>query len=92
MTAMGTAKTDLESAGVAATAVFHGPEKTETDGKKVAHTYGTAEHIVLGSEKDDETLIAMTTHGPYGMGRWLMGSVADRVVRHAAGPVMVLRG
>jgi len=93
MIAMGTAKTDLESAGVAATAVLNGSEKTETDGKKVAHTYGTAaEHIVLGSEKDDETLIAMTTHGRSGMGRWLMGSVADRVVRHAAGPVMILRG
>jgi nucleotide-binding universal stress UspA family protein len=33
----------------------------------------------------------MTTHGRSGMGRWLMGSVADRVVRHSAGPVMVLR-
>ena len=34
MTAMGTAKTHLETAGVAATAALHGPEKSETDGGK----------------------------------------------------------
>ena len=34
MTAMGTAKTHLETAGVAATAAPHGPEKSETDGGK----------------------------------------------------------
>jgi nucleotide-binding universal stress UspA family protein len=39
-----------------------------------------------------DALVAMTTHGRSGVGRWLMGSVTDRVVRHAAGPVMVLRG
>ena len=39
-----------------------------------------------------DALVAMTTHGRSAMSRWLMGSVADRVVRHAAGPVMVLRG
>ena len=34
MAAMGTAKTHLETAGVAATAALHGPEKSETDGGK----------------------------------------------------------
>ena len=34
MTAMGTAKTHLETAGVAATSALHGPEKSETDGGK----------------------------------------------------------
>ena len=39
-----------------------------------------------------DALVAMTTHGRSGMSRWLMGSVADTVVRQAAGPVLVLRG
>ena len=36
-------------------------------------------------------LVAMTTHGRSGLGRWVMGSVADRVVRHSGGPVLVIR-
>jgi nucleotide-binding universal stress UspA family protein len=37
-------------------------------------------------------LIAMTTHGRSGMGRFLMGSVAERVLRNAERPVMIVRG
>jgi nucleotide-binding universal stress UspA family protein len=33
----------------------------------------------------------MTTHGRSGIGRWLLGSVADRVVRHSRDPVLVVR-
>lgn len=92
MTAMGTAKTDLESAGVAATAVLHGPEKAETEGKKMSHTFGTAaEHIVLESEKDDDTLIVMSTHGRSGAGRWVMGSVTDKVLHAVKTPLMIIR-
>lgn len=36
-------------------------------------------------------LVAMTTHGRSGMGRWILGSVADRVVRHSGDPVLVIR-
>lgn len=36
-------------------------------------------------------LIAMSTHGRGGLRRWLMGSVAERVVREAAIPVLVVR-
>ena len=92
MTAMGTAKTDLESAGVAATAVLHGPEEAGIDGEKVAHTYGTvAEHIVLESEKDDDTLIVMSTHGRSGAGRWVLGSVTDKVLHAVKTPLMIIR-
>ncbi len=49
-----------------------------------------AERIVDASH--DADLIVMTTHG-YGSGRRLVyGSVADRVARHAASPVLMLRG
>lgn len=37
------------------------------------------------------SLIAMTTHGRSGVGRWVLGSVADRVVRYAECPVLVVR-
>lgn len=36
-------------------------------------------------------LIAMTTHGRSGVGRWAFGSVADRVVRTANQPVFLVR-
>ena len=36
-------------------------------------------------------LIAMTTHGRTGVTRFALGSVADRVVRHGAAPVLLLR-
>ena len=92
MTAMGQAKTNLEAAGVAATAVLHGPEKAETEGKKVKHTFGApAEHIVLEAEADSDTLIVMSTHGRSGAGRWVMGSVTDKVLHAVKTPLMIIR-
>ncbi len=37
-------------------------------------------------------MIAMTTHGRSGMGRFLMGSVAERVLHDADRPVMIIHG
>jgi nucleotide-binding universal stress UspA family protein len=37
------------------------------------------------------TLIVMTSHGRSGIGRWLLGSVADKVIRSGAAPVLLLR-
>ena len=36
-------------------------------------------------------IIVMTTHGRTGIGRWLLGSVTERVVREAPVPVLVVR-
>lgn len=36
-------------------------------------------------------LIVMATHGRSGLGRWVLGSVADRVVRAAHVPVLLIR-
>lgn len=36
-------------------------------------------------------IVAMTTHGWSGAERWLLGSVAERVVRHAQRPVLLVR-
>ena len=37
-------------------------------------------------------LIIMATHGRSGMGRWLMGSVADRLLHASCAPVLLVRG
>ncbi len=50
-----------------------------------------AEMIAEEADKDEQTLIAMSTHGRSGVGRWLMGSVTDRVVRHGRHATLVIR-
>lgn len=48
------------------------------------------ETILQVAEETHADMIAMSTHGRTGMQRWLMGSVADRVVHHAHIPVMLI--
>jgi nucleotide-binding universal stress UspA family protein len=43
------------------------------------------------SEQHADTLIVMSTHGRGGLGRLLTGSVADKVMRGAAVPVLLVR-
>ncbi len=43
------------------------------------------------ADESPSTLIAMCTHGRSGVGRWVLGSVTDRVVRHSNRPVLVIR-
>ena len=50
-----------------------------------------AETILEVADAMQVDLIAMSTHGRSGIQRWLMGSVADRVVRHSQLPVMLIR-
>jgi len=50
-----------------------------------------AETILDVARSDDVDMIAMTTHGRSGIQRFLLGSVADRVVRHAHVPVLLVR-
>jgi len=38
-----------------------------------------------------DNLVAMCTHGRSGVGRWVLGSVTDRVIRHSGDPVLVIR-
>jgi nucleotide-binding universal stress UspA family protein len=51
----------------------------------------TAECILKIAEEKGADLIAMSTHGRSGVTRWLIGSVADRVVRTAKVPVLLVR-
>jgi nucleotide-binding universal stress UspA family protein len=50
-----------------------------------------AEVIVELARETPHSLVAMTTHGHSGIERWLLGSIADRVVRHSRDLVLVVR-
>ena len=54
--------------------------------------YGdVAEEILNHSKRNEIDLISMSTHGRSGLGRWLLGSVAEKIVRHSEKPVLLLR-
>jgi universal stress protein A len=49
-----------------------------------------AEEIVAAAGKGKSNLIVLGTHGRSGLSHLLMGSVSERVVRHAQCPVVVV--
>ena len=57
---------------------------TSSDGTNVA------EEIVTKAAAEGATMIVMTSHGRSGIGRWLLGSVADKVARSAEIPVAIV--
>lgn len=58
---------------------------------KVAVAKGRAADEILDyASKNNVDLIIMSTHGRSGVARWAMGSVADKVVRHARSPVLIV--
>jgi nucleotide-binding universal stress UspA family protein len=70
--------------GIAAT--FHGAKVDCTVEK------GRAEETVIEKgETDRAMLIAMATHGRSGLNRFLLGSVAEKVLRGAANPLLLVR-
>ena len=58
------------------TAIRHGSAHTE---------------ILAAADESNAEIIVMGTHGRTGINRMLLGSVADRVIRHASQPVLVKR-
>jgi nucleotide-binding universal stress UspA family protein len=54
--------------------------------------HGTAGRSIVNAVQElPDSMVIMTTHGRSGMGRWILGSVADQVIRHSARPVLVVR-
>jgi nucleotide-binding universal stress UspA family protein len=49
-----------------------------------------ADTILNVADETHADIIAMSTHGRTGVSRWLMGSVADKIVHHAHIPVMLI--
>jgi len=50
-----------------------------------------AEEILDHASQKDIDLIAMTTHGRSGVKRFLLGSVAEKILRHSPKPVFLVR-
>jgi len=50
-----------------------------------------AEEILDHAAQKDIDLIAMTTHGRSGVKRFLLGSVAEKVLRHSPKPIFLAR-
>lgn len=66
----------------------------ERKGYKVEHTVKggyPADYIIDFAEAREGSLIVMSTHGRSGIGRWVMGSVADRVLRASSRPIVLVR-
>lgn len=54
---------------------------------------GTAPEVIVSAAKRSKAdLILISTHGRTGLAHVFLGSVAERVVRHAACPVLTVRG
>lgn len=50
-----------------------------------------ASQIISFAEGMPGSMVVMSTHGRSGVGRWLLGSVADRVVRSSSEPMLLIR-
>ena len=50
-----------------------------------------AETILQVAAEHQADVIVMSTHGRSGVKRWLLGSVADRIVTHSNVPVLLIR-
>jgi nucleotide-binding universal stress UspA family protein len=50
-----------------------------------------ASEIIDLARKTPDNIIAMSTHGRSGIGRWLLGSVAEKIVQHSRDPVLLVR-
>lgn len=57
----------------------------------IVQTGNIVEDIVRFAKAEECDLIVMGTHGRTGMGRFLMGSVADQVTRSAECPVVTVK-
>jgi nucleotide-binding universal stress UspA family protein len=50
-----------------------------------------AGEILDHAAQKDIDLIAMSTHGRSGVKRWLLGSVAEKLLSHATKPIFLVR-
>ena len=72
--------------------VFPGKDPTKGFNAEIHVRYGdVADEILSHSKRNEIDLISMSTHGRSGLGRWLLGSVAEKIVRHSEKPVLLLR-
>ncbi|HEY7219283.1 MAG TPA: universal stress protein [Candidatus Binatia bacterium] len=62
------------------------------DGCRSRLEKGSAANIIIdAAAADQSTLIMMATHGRSGIHRWLLGSVAEKVLRGTSNPLLLVR-
>lgn len=66
-------------------------EEAEVVAKIAVRQGDVAEQILAHCTATGCDLIVMSTHGRSGLGRWVYGSIADRVLRYADVPVLLVR-
>lgn len=54
-------------------------------------TGGAAEEIIKLAEEGDFSMVAMSTHGRSGVGRWIFGSNAEKVLEEGSTPLLLVR-
>lgn len=68
--------------------------RLQEQGLEVGHLLGHGDvvaAILSAALEIDADVIAMGTHGRQGLGRFLLGSVAEQVIRRSSCPVLVVR-
>ncbi|MDO8688376.1 MAG: universal stress protein, partial [Dehalococcoidales bacterium] len=56
----------------------------------VTSGYDAAENIIETAKKTDADLMVMSTHGRSGLGRFVFGSVAEKILRHGEIPLLLV--
>jgi nucleotide-binding universal stress UspA family protein len=75
---------------VAARDLFPAPGEPGAPERRVLEATGAAEGVLEGARVTGADLIALASSGRGGFGRTVIGSVADKVIRGAAPPVLVV--
>ena len=69
-------------------------ENTRLEGAQLSYEVlegKVADVLAHWAEKNGVDLIIIASHGRSGVSRWVMGSVADRILRSACVPVLMIR-
>lgn len=69
-------------------------ENTRLEGARLSYEVlegNVAETLAHWAEQNGVDLIVIASHGRSGVSRWVMGSVADRILRSACVPVLMVR-
>lgn len=69
-------------------------ENTRLEGAQLSYEVlegKVADVLAHRAEKNGVDLIIIASHGRSGVSRWVMGSVADRILRSACVPVLMIR-
>ncbi len=81
----------LDEASQALTEIVNELKLHNLTARSVVEVGLPAETIIDYASKNDVSLIVMSTHGRTGLARWVYGSVADKVLRGAPCPVLLVR-